>query len=240
MIPKKLHYVWVGGTLPDDQRRNILTWQAHNPGYEIVQWNEDNIDFKVPAIRGAYRQRRWSKVADIARLIAVHSQGGIYFDTDFEVIKPLDPLLRHRSFWSFQCEHHPTDWVCNGVFGAEPGHWFVKQALDRVLGLWPVPFGLEPPTRTGPKLITKMFLEHGLQEYSPDGVQIRDMFICPTQVFFPSMLGQEAHEARVTPETLAVHQWHKSWAKNLPLTLRAAIFVRARLHAARARLRSAS
>ena len=72
MIPKRLHYVWVGGTLPDKQRAFIDTWRSSNPDYEIVAWNEDNIDMTLPAIARAYARRRWATVADIARLIAVN------------------------------------------------------------------------------------------------------------------------------------------------------------------------
>jgi hypothetical protein len=232
MIPRKIHYVWVGGPLPAKQQSYIDTWHAHNPDYEMIRWSEHNINFSVPAVRQAYRQRRWSKVADIVRLMAVHEQGGIYLDTDFEVRKPLDRLLQHRGFWSFQFDYHPTDWVCNGVFGAEPGHWFVKEALDRVLGMAPVPFGLERPTRTGPKLITGLLREQGLNAYDHKGVQVRDMFILPTPMFFPFGLGEEFSEACITSETLAVHFWERSWEKDIPRGIRVARYIKARLGAA--------
>ena len=229
MIPKKIHYVWVGGPLPELQKHYILTWQIHNPDYKLVRWSEDNIDFSRPTIRQAYQQRRWSKVADIVRLMAVHAQGGIYLDTDFQVRRPLDRLLQHRSFWSFQFKANPTDLVGNGVFGAEPGHWFLGEAIDRVLSMRRIPFGLERPTRTGPKLITGMFNRYGLRGYSEDGVQIRDVFICPTHVFFPFGPAEEFTEACVTPDTLAVHFWEKSWAKDIPKVVRMALAAKARL-----------
>jgi len=93
MIPKIIHYVWVGSPLPHKQRSYIETWRRAHPSYEVVCWNESNIDLQVPVIRDAYRRRKWSMVADIARLIAVHQHGGICLDTDFEVYKPLDELL---------------------------------------------------------------------------------------------------------------------------------------------------
>jgi len=135
MIPKRLHYVWVGSKLPDKQRAFIESWRETNPDYEIICWNEDNIDLKLPPIARAYARRRWATVADIARLIAVHKYGGIYLDTDFQVFRPLDRLLVYRCFFAFQFEFHPTDWICNGVFGAEPGHPFIALALDEILRL---------------------------------------------------------------------------------------------------------
>jgi hypothetical protein len=232
MIPRKIHYVWVGGPMPEMQWRYVLSWKACNPDYELVCWNEDNIDFSIPAIRRAYRERRWSKVADIVRLMAVHAEGGIYLDTDFEVRKSLDPMLEYNSFWAFQYNYHPTDWVSNGAFGAEPGNWFVKEALDRVLSMWPVPFGLERPTRSGPKLITNLLREHGLRDYGEKGTLVRDIFICPTQVFFPFAFGEQFSEECITPDTLAVHFWAHSWAKDVPRPIRIARSIRARLKSA--------
>jgi hypothetical protein len=232
MIPRKIHYVWVGGQMPEKQQRYLRTWKASNPDYELVCWNEENIDFSIPMIRSAHKERRWSKVADIVRLMAVHAQGGIYLDTDFQVRKPLDSVLKHPCFWSFQYRYHPTDWVSNGVFGAEPGNWFVKEALDRVLSMRPVPFGLERPTRTGPKLITSLLRDHGLRGYGDEGVQVRDIFIYPTPMFFPFGFGEEFSESCVTPETLAIHFWEHSWAKDVPLAIRFAKSIKGRLRAA--------
>jgi mannosyltransferase OCH1-like enzyme len=232
MIPKKIHFVWVGGPLPAAQVRYIQTWKDQNPDYELVHWSESNIDFSVSAIRTAHKQKRWSKVADIVRLMAVHEQGGIYLDTDFELRKPLDPLLRHNSFWAFQCTHHPTDWVSNGVFGAEPGNWLVKEALDEVMKMRPVPFGLERPTRTGPKLITSLLKKHGLREYDQKGVNVRDIHICPTPVFFPFAMDEEFSEACIAEETLGIHFWEHSWAKDIPFAIRMAYSVKRRLRAA--------
>ena len=220
MIPKRLHHVWVGGKLPDKQRAFIDTWRATNPDYEIVRWSEDNIDMTVPAIAAAYARRRWATVADVARLIAVLEHGGIYLDSDFELRRPLDPLLRHRCFFSFQYQQHPTDWVCNGVFGAEPGHRMVAAALQAVLRMRPGRFGLDRPTRYGPKLITRLLRAEGLRHYAPEGVQVNDIFVCPVHWFFPYGYGEEFDEAQVTPETLGVHFWQGSWKQDLPAPIR--------------------
>jgi mannosyltransferase OCH1-like enzyme len=222
MIPKIIHYVWVGGPLPDKQRSYIETWRRTNPSYEVVRWDESNIDLHVPIIRDAYRQRKWSTVADVARLMAVHQHGGIYLDTDFELYKPLDRLLGDRCFCAFQREAHPTDWVCNGVFGAEPGHWFVRDALDQVLRMKRRPFGIDRPTRYGPKLFTRLLRQHGLTTYSSSGVQVRDVFIHPVRVFFPFGWDEAFTVGCIAPETIAAHFWEKSWEKDVPVLVRLA------------------
>ena len=229
MIPKIIHYVWVGGPLPPSNTRLIEGWRERNPGYEVHRWSEDNIDFSVPAIQRAYQDKRWSKVADIVRLKAVYERGGIYLDTDMQLRKSLDPLLHHACFWPFQTEHHETDWVCNGAFGAEAGHWFIKEALDEVLAMRPAPLGLERPTGTGPKLITRLLRKHGLQNYDPAGVRVRDIFLLPWTVFFPVGMNEEFREELIKPETLGVHLWEKSWAKDVPRLVRWASYAKARL-----------
>ena len=220
MIPKRLHFVWVGSELPAKQRDFIESWRQTNPEFDVVGWNEDNIDMNIPAIARAYARRRWATVADIARLIAVYQQGGIYLDTDFRVYRPLDGLLSHRCFFAFQHEQHPTDWVCNGVFGAAPGHPFIGRAMQAALKIRPSPLGLDRPTKYGPKLITRLLREEGLRHYSAAGVNVRDIFVCPKPMFFPFDYGEEFSEDCLRSETLAAHFWDRSWSKDIPAPIR--------------------
>lgn len=228
MIPKHIHYVWVGGPLPDAQRAYIESWRATNPDYEFTLWNESNIDFSIDRLRRAYKERKWAKVADITRLVAVLRHGGVYLDTDIRLCKPLDPLLHHKCFFGFQEQEPSRDWVANGVIGAEPGHWFIAHALANLLSIRSLPGGIERPTKFGPKLITRLLLAQGLQAYSPMGVQVKDIFICPTESFFPYPFGAEFTPSCVTPETYGVHFWERSWEKTVPAWIRFAKAVRDR------------
>ncbi len=222
MIPKRIHYVWVGSPLPDQQRRNIDTWRTSNPDFELVQWDESNIDFSAPQLRQAYQQRLWAKVADITRLMALSEQGGFYFDVDFHLYRPLTPLLDHGGVLGFQTRERCADWVSNGVLAASPRHWFIKRALDRVLSLRAMPFGLDRPTRYGPKLITRLLIEDGLDRYEPAGVQHRDLFICPTEAFFPWPYGEDYRAEFKTQALYGMHMWEKSWERDVPLWIRVA------------------
>lgn len=213
MIPKILHYVWVGSAeVPAKQREFIATWQETNPDYQIIRWSEKNIDFTKEPIKRAYEDKKWAKVADIVRLMAVAEHGGIYLDSDFKVFKPLDPMLEHNCFWGFQvADSNSSDLVANGVFGATPDHWFIRAARDRVLAMRRMPFGLERPTAFGPKLITKMLRENGLKGYDPGGVMVKDIYVAPIPVFFPFGWDEEFTPDCIKPETLAAHFWHRSW-----------------------------
>jgi hypothetical protein len=213
MIPRTLHYVWVGGPVPPQVTRFADSWRRHNPDYDIVHWGEHNIDPTLGDgfVERALRERKWAKVADAVRLWAVREHGGIYLDTDVEVVKPLDSLLGDRCFFGFQVEHDNPDWVCNAAFGAEPGHWFIARALDSVLRTPAGPFGLERPTQFGPKLITRLLREEGLDRYADGGVMVKDIAVLPTDVFYPFSWEEEFSPACITPRTLAVHFWEKNW-----------------------------
>jgi hypothetical protein len=222
MIPAILHYVWVGGPLPQAQQEFIQSWSTTNPSFKVIRWDESNIDMSHPMIKDAYQKKKWAKVADIARLQAVAQLGGIYLDTDFRVFKSLKPMCEHKCFYAFQEIEPSNDWVCNGAFGAEPGHWFVKMALRTLLDMRPIPFLPERPTKFGPKHITRLLRAEGLDHYSPDGVMVKDIFLAPVPVFFPFHYTETFTPECVTEQTLAAHFWAKTWETTIPLWVRLA------------------
>ena len=229
MIPKHIHYVWVGGPLPAEQQAFVESWRANNPGYAFTLWNESNIDFSIKAIREAYTQRKWAKVADMARLHAVLKHGGIYLDTDFQLYRPLDSLLSHQCFFGFQTKEPSADWVAKRPLGPDTGHLLSAQAFAAILNIRPLPGALERPTTFGPKLVTKLLVQHGLRAYSPGGTMVQDVYLCPTEIFYPYAFGEDFHDSCITQETLAVHHWSKSWESNVPRWVRLAKAARARL-----------
>ena len=103
-IPKVLHYCWFGGaSKPKNIQNCIRSWKKYCPDYEIIEWNEQNFDVSQSLYtRQAYDARRWAFVADYARLKILYEQGGIYMDTDVELLRPLDDLLAYPAFFGFQ------------------------------------------------------------------------------------------------------------------------------------------
>jgi len=217
MIPKIVHYVWVGGPLPPYQQSFVDTWRSSNPDYEFVLWNEQNIDFSTPMIREAYKHREWAKVADIVRLMAVAQQGGIYLDTDFRLFSSLDPVRVDKCFFAFQQEKRSGEWVGNAAFGAEAGNTFIRKALDGLLAMKKPLFGLENPTRYGPQHITRLLVEGGLQHYSPSGVKVGEVFVHPTPVFYPYHWTEKFTPDKMKSETIGAHIWSDvpSWQGSL-------------------------
>ena len=128
MIPKKIHYVWVGGKeKPADIVRCMNTWDKHLKGYEIVEWNEDNFDIEShPFTKSAYAAKKWAYVSDYIRAYVIYNEGGIYLDTDVLVLDNFDSYLDNRAFVGYETPDYPF----TAVFGAEKGHPFIKSILD--------------------------------------------------------------------------------------------------------------
>ena len=127
MIPKKIHYVWVGGKeKPKDIKRCIDTWKGHLSDYEIIEWNETNFDINAhPFARAAYDAKKWAFVSDYIRASVIYEHGGIYLDTDVLILDNFDDFLNNKAFVGFENPDHPF----TAVFGAEAGHPLVKDML---------------------------------------------------------------------------------------------------------------
>lgn len=128
MIPKKIHYVWVGGKeKPKNIQRCMKTWKKHLKDYEIIEWNESNFDIDShPFVAAAYKAKKWAYVSDYIRMYAIYNYGGIYLDTDVLVLDSFDDMLKNKAFVGYE----NPDFPFTAVFGAEPHHPFIKRILD--------------------------------------------------------------------------------------------------------------
>ena len=128
MIPKIIHYCWFGGKeKPENVLKMIASWKKHCPDYEIKEWNETNFDIQLNRYtKEAYQQKKWAFVSDVARLWALVHEGGIYMDTDVEVIRPLDNLLANKAFIGFE----GTQWIGTNLMGTEPHNAFLQAFLE--------------------------------------------------------------------------------------------------------------
>lgn len=128
MIPKTIHYVWVGGQAkPADIARCMATWQRRLPDYTFREWSEQTFDIHShPFVEQAYQEKKWAYVSDYIRAYAVYHEGGIYLDTDVLVLTDFADFLGDRAFVGFENPDYPF----TAVFGAEPGHPLLKDLLD--------------------------------------------------------------------------------------------------------------
>ena len=128
-IPKVINYCWFGGNKKSKLiKKCIASWKKMCPDYEIVEWNEKNFDINSNSyIKEAYDEKKWAFVTDYVRLFVIYNNGGIYLDTDVELVQSLDNLLKYDSFFSLESE----DYIATGLgFGAKKNNDLVKAMLD--------------------------------------------------------------------------------------------------------------
>ena len=129
MIPKKIHYCWFGKGKKDKLFYKCLeSWKKYFPDYEIIEWNEDNFDINYnDYVKEAYECGKFAFVSDVARLKVIYDYGGIYFDTDVEVLKKFDDNLLEYGYFGEEREKY----INTGLgFAAPPKSKIVKIMLD--------------------------------------------------------------------------------------------------------------
>lgn len=128
MIPKIIHYCWFGGNpYPDLVKRCIDSWKKHLPDFKIIEWNEQNFDVNSNTfVKEAYEAKKYAFVSDYVRLYALYNYGGIYLDSDVEVVKSLEPFLEHKAFTGAE----DAKYCVTGTMGAEKHHPWIKKLLE--------------------------------------------------------------------------------------------------------------
>lgn len=205
MIPKKIHYCWFGrNPMPEILLKCLESWKKFLPDYEIILWNEDNYDVeKIPFTREAYYHRKFAFVSDYSRFDILEQQGGIYLDTDVELLRSLDPFLRHSAFTGFEKE----DLLNPGlILGAVPGHpvisW-MKEHYEREPGFDPAKNMI-----TVVYIMTEYLKKHGLV---PNNTlqEIEGLTVYPTEYFAP--LSFQNNTLKITPNTVSIHHYAGTW-----------------------------
>lgn len=207
-IPKIIHYCWFGeNPKPKLAEKCIKSWKKYCPDYQLVEWNEKNYDISsCPLyVRQAYRAKKWAFVTDYVRLDVVYKHGGIYLDTDVEVIKPLDSLLYHDCFIGRQ----PGFQVNTGAgFGSVVGHPVIKIMLDDYSD---IPFFKENGDMdllTCPHRNSEWLFQHGM-EAADTYQEIAGCAIYPIVFFSP--LDAYTRQLHKTASTYSIHHCDASW-----------------------------
>lgn len=210
MIPKIIHYCWFGrGPIPEAAQKCIESWHKFMPDYGYMLWNEENFDINCNQyVKEAYEANKYAFVSDYVRLYALNEFGGVYLDTDVEVLKPFDSLLSLSGFIGFEGSKHQP--VGTGTIACHPGgEWVLEQlkAYDGIHFLNPDgSYDLTTnPTRIARIMAQNGFIQNGaMQKY-------KDMYVFPTDYFCPR---QTTGEFFLTDNTFCDHHFMGSWNEN--------------------------
>lgn len=217
-IPKVIHYFWFGqNELPEMAQRCIASWKKYCPGYEIKEWNESNYDVEsCTYIREAYQEKKWAFVSDYARFDILYRYGGLYFDTDVELIKPIDDIIAHGSYMGIEKENFNkgagSEITVNPGLGlaARPGLELFKEILD---GYSERHFRLEDGSldlTTVVTYVTDILIENGLQ-CIPGIQEVAEIVIYPKEYFCP--LNYFTGKMEITDHTYSIHHFGESWVE---------------------------
>lgn len=207
MIPKIIHFCWFGGKeKPDLAKKCIESWKKYCPDYEMREWNEESFDISSAPIyvQEAFQEKKWAFITDYVRLWAMYQFGGIYMDTDVEVVKPLDPFLQHKGFTGFEDDSH----MGTGIMASEQGlplmatllSYYDNRRFIREDG------SLDMTTNT--VSITNTLKQMGfepngkMQSYEGFAIYPRDYF-CP--------LDDATGKMHKSDNTATIHWFNKSW-----------------------------
>lgn len=207
MIPKIIHYCWFGGSpIPKKDQYYIDSWKKYCPDYQIIKWNESNYDIgKNQYMKEAYSSRKWGFVPDYARYDIIYNNGGIYLDTDVEMIKPLDPLLENTAFMGFEDGVHVN---CGLGFGAEQGNRIIEGLRDIYTELHFSNTDGSLNLTPSPILGTDFLYKNGLVSNNLEQI-VGNVKIYPTEYFSPK--DYITGKVCITQSTYSIHHFNASW-----------------------------
>jgi len=198
-IPKKLHYFWFGGGEKNELiQKCLLSWQEHLPEYEIIEWNEANYDVqKNPITARAFADKKWAFLSDYARLDVLYEYGGVYLDTDIEIVKSLDIFMNHGVFLGMESKEHANA----SILGSIPEHWFIKEVLDS--------YQADQEYTTIPIKVTRVLKRYISIEDTYSNFD--DVAVYPHEYFYPFGFTEKFTTECLTENTHAIHWWDHSW-----------------------------
>ncbi len=222
MIPKKIHYIWLGkGQKSDKVEKCIASWQQHLSRFDIKEWNEHDLDYEAeleryPFLKELHKRKGWEYLSDYFRVKVLYEQGGIYLDTDMEVLKDLTPLLKNKFFVGMETDTNKTDTGFIGkvilgtaIIGATKNHPLLKANLSYYREKFPK--SSEHYTNT--VILTQLLKER----YKTKTIKLDypDAKVYDKSYFYSFNHLEESFDAKkITPHTYTIHWWTIDWQEN--------------------------
>lgn len=215
MIPRIIHYCWFGeNPLPQSAQRCIASWRKFMPNCEIREWNEQNFDVNAhPYTRAAYAAGKYAFVSDFARYKILEEWGGIYFDTDVEMVAYIDDLLQLSAFMGLEDVQPPT--VSSGlVMAVEAHHPITQEMLDFYDAQAKDDSTAMLDTGIVVSGMTEIFIRHGFVRENRYQ-EVAGVALYPSEYFDP--MDNATGRIKLTPNTRTIHRYDRTWSAQKPL-----------------------
>lgn len=209
MIPKIIHAVWVGkGVQNQVIQLCIASWKEKMPDYEIMMWDESNVDIKSlpPFAQHMYQNKRWAYVADVIRFEKLYEYGGVFLDTDMLMLRDPTPLFSHRSddisIWGYEDETH----ISCGIIACNKGNKLMRELYQFYIDHYKnnnMNLVIEVP-----RIVTDT-INNNPREY----IIGQNIIVYPREYFYalPNANKKEDYRKFLTKHSYAVHLWNYSW-----------------------------
>ena len=207
MIPKIIHYCWFGrGEKPELAKKCIASWRRFCPDFEIREWNEDSCDYlAIPFMAEAYAAKKYAFVSDVMRLIVLEQHGGVYFDTDVEVLRDISPLLDDEGFIGFENDQYVNS---GQVVAAEAHHPVIQAMIEEYKTLHFASADGSLNTVGCPRLNTDVMERFGLTRNGQEQL-VAGIHVYPADYFNP--LDSITGKLTKTENTYSIHWYSMSW-----------------------------
>lgn len=239
MIPKVIHYCWFGGNpLPESAKKCIASWRKFLPDYEIKEWNESNFDVKsIKYTREAYRLKKYAFVSDYARMWILYNYGGLYFDTDVELIRPIDDIVARGNFMGLEAPHDNIPYqkgnsvntkpqlsslnnenINPGLgLGVAPGLGLYKKVIDwyksHHFATWKGGIGT-----TIVYVVTDIIRNSKIKTLNDGTYYASGIYVYPPDYFCPK--NYKTGKVTITENTRSIHHYSATWVKRQSLAER--------------------
>lgn len=211
-IPRIIHSVWIGGGLKSDVvKKSMQSWKTYCSNYHVMEWSEDNVDLENTCeyVKQAYEKKKWAFVSDYIRLKALYEYGGIYMDTDMEVLRNIDEFLIYDGFVCTESRHT----VCTAIIAAKPHAEWVKELLDEYQQISFVKedgsLDILPNTKRLQRYLEKKYSYH----WADTVQELEEGFVIFPQEYF-SPLNCFTGVLNLTDNTYTFHHYDNTWKSN--------------------------
>lgn len=207
MIPEIIHYCWFGGKeMPAKEKLCIESWKKYFPKYKFIKWNEENFDLNSSTFcKQAYDMKKYAFVSDYVRTKVLYEYGGLYFDTDYEVLKPIDTLIKGNNNvlgW----ENHSN--IGTAFMAFEAKHFVMKRFLEYYNTHSFIDKKGRIDNTANVSILTDILIADGAK--CDHTLQIiKDLIIYPREYFYPKRLGE--NQFRLSDDTYGIHHYSMSW-----------------------------